>query len=128
MTFPVTCADMPAELRVEALQAALVLMADENRDVLQSLLLFLSDIAKHANMHQMTASNLAVCFAPSLFNMGGARNPSQTPSPRRNRKNPGIPDARELMEQKAAHECLTVMINECKKLFTVSYCQNNLLL
>lgn len=69
---------------------------------------------------QMTSSNLAVCFAPSLFNMGGPRNISQTPSPRRNRKNPGIPDARELMEQKAAHECLAVMINECKKLFTVS--------
>lgn len=68
----------------------------------------------------MTASNLAVCFAPSLFNMGGVRNPNQTPSPRRNRKNIGVPDARELMEQKAAHECLTVMINECKKLFTVS--------
>jgi hypothetical protein len=69
----------------------------------------------------MNASNLAVCFAPSLFNMGGARSINQTPSPRRNRKNPGIPDARELMEQKAAHECLTVMVNECKKLFTVSF-------
>lgn len=67
----------------------------------------------------MNASNLAVCFAPSLFNMGGGRNPTQTPSPRRNRKNAGIPDARELLEQKAAHECLTVMIQECKKLFTV---------
>ncbi|KAL4230817.1 Dynein light chain Tctex-type [Mactra antiquata] len=110
---------VPLDLRLEALQAAVVLMTDENRDVLQSLLLFLSDIAKHASTHQMTASNLAVCFAPSLFNMGGVRNPSQTPSPRRNRKNPGIPDARELMEQKAAHECLTVMINECKKLFTI---------
>ena len=67
----------------------------------------------------MTASNLAVCFGPSLFSIGGFRHPNQTPSPRRNRKNPGIPDARELMEQKAAHECLTLMIEECKRLFTV---------
>ena len=67
----------------------------------------------------MNASNLAVCFAPSLFN--STRNPSQTPSPLRNRKNVGIPDPRELMEQKAAHECLTIMIQECKQLFTVSY-------
>lgn len=111
---------VPIEMRLEALQACVVLMADENRDVLQSLLLFLSDIAKQHQSHQMTASNLAVCFAPSLFNMGGTKNPSQTPSPRRNRKNPGIPDARELMEQKAAHECLTIMITECKKLFTMS--------
>ncbi|XP_052278825.1 uncharacterized protein LOC127877199 isoform X2 [Dreissena polymorpha] len=111
---------VPSDQRLEALQAAVVLMADENRDVLQSLLLFLSDISKHANRHQMTASNLAVCFAPSLFNMGGPRSASQTPSPRRNRKNPGIPDPRELMEQTAAHQCLTLMIQECKKLFTIS--------
>jgi hypothetical protein len=45
--------DVPTEMRVEALQAAVVLMADENRDVLQSLLLFLSDIAKLANKHQV---------------------------------------------------------------------------
>ncbi|XP_052792367.1 uncharacterized protein LOC128226503 isoform X2 [Mya arenaria] len=111
---------VPSEQRLEALQAAILLMNDENRDVLQSLLLFLSDIVKQSDIHQMTASNLAVCFAPSLFNMGGARNPSQTPSPRRNRKSPGIPDARELMEQKAAHECLTLMVQECKRLFTIS--------
>jgi len=70
----------------------------------------------------MTASNLAVCFAPSLFNMGGLKtNPSQSPSPRRVRKNLGVPDTRELMEQKAAHECLTLMITDCKKIFTVSF-------
>ena len=44
---------MPAELRLEALQAAIVLMVDEHRDVLQSLLLFLSDISQYASEHQV---------------------------------------------------------------------------
>ena len=107
---------------MEALQTATVLLPDENREVLQSLLLFLADISHDASEHQMTASNLAVCFAPSLFNMSGTKVVTQSPSPRRPRKNlAGVPDARELQEQKAAHECLTTMILECKKLFIVSH-------
>ena len=64
----------------------------------------------------MTASNLAVCFAPSLFHMYSQNPPS---SPKRGRKTTGsgAPDAKELQEQKAAHECLTVMISEGRKLF-----------
>ena len=64
----------------------------------------------------MTASNLAVCFAPSLFHMFG-QNPSA--SPKRGRKSTGVPDAKELQDQRAAHECLTAMISEGKKLFMV---------
>ncbi|XP_033742751.1 uncharacterized protein LOC117329118 isoform X2 [Pecten maximus] len=111
---------LPAEQRVEALQSSVLLLPDENREVLESLLLFLSDISQHASEHQMTASNLAVCLAPSLFMMGGYKIGSQSPSPRRPRKNLGVPDTRELLEQKAAHECLTMMIVECKKIFTIS--------
>ncbi|OWF48936.1 uncharacterized protein LOC110452430 isoform X2 [Mizuhopecten yessoensis] len=111
---------LPADQRVEALQSSVLLLPDENREVLESLLLFLSDISQHASEHQMTASNLAVCLAPSLFMMGGYKIGSQSPSPRRHRKNLGVPDAREMLEQKAAHECLTTMIVECKKLFTLS--------
>ncbi|XP_046371993.2 rho GTPase-activating protein 7-like isoform X3 [Haliotis rufescens] len=110
---------VPSALRIEAIQAAIVLLPDENREVLQSLLLFLSDISQHADEHQMTASNLAVCFAPSLFNMCGIRN-NQTASPKRNRKNLGAPEARDLLEQKAAHECLTAMVLECKKIFMIA--------
>ena len=112
--------DLPGEQRLEALQSAVVLLPDENREVLQSLLFFLYDISTQAEDHQMTASNLAVCFAPSLFNMSGTKSVTQSPSPRRPRKNLGVPDARELQEQKAAHECLTTLIQECKKLFNVS--------
>lgn len=112
--------DLPSEQRLEALQSAVVLLPDENREVLQSLLFFLYDISTQADDHQMTASNLAVCFAPSLFNMSGTKSVTQSPSPRRPRKNLGVPDARELQEQKAAHECLTTLVQECKKLFNVS--------
>lgn len=68
----------------------------------------------------MNASNLAVCFAPSLFHIYGARN-NPAASPKWGRRQPGIPDYRELQEQKAAHECLTNMITECKKIFMVNY-------
>ncbi|KAK6173294.1 hypothetical protein SNE40_016771 [Patella caerulea] len=106
-------------LRLEAMQAAIILLPDENREVLQALLLFLSDISQQSTVHQMTASNLAVCFGPSLFNIGGLRATS-TPSPKpKHRKNLGVPDAKELMEQKAALECLTYMIIECKKMFMI---------
>ena len=67
----------------------------------------------------MNASNLAVCFAPSLFHMCGPRN-NPNASPRRGRKQMGIPDQRELLDQKAAHECLTQMVIDCKKIFAVS--------
>lgn len=110
---------LPSEQRLEALQSAVVLLPDENREVLQSLLFFLYDISTQADDHQMTASNLAVCFAPSLFNMSGTKSVTQSPSPRRPRKNLGVPDARELQEQKAAHECLTTLVQECKKLFNI---------
>ncbi|XP_062593844.1 rho GTPase-activating protein 7-like [Saccostrea cucullata] len=110
---------LPSEQRLEALQSAVILLPDENREVLQSLLFFLYDISMQAEEHQMTASNLAVCFAPSLFNMSGTKSATQSPSPRRPRKNLGVPDARELQEQKAAHECLTTLIQECKKLFNI---------
>ena len=70
----------------------------------------------------MNASNLAVCFAPSLFHLCGSR-VAPGASPKRHRKKDGIPDQRELQEQKAAHECLTEMIVHCKKIFMV----NNLL-
>ncbi|ESP02126.1 hypothetical protein LOTGIDRAFT_111575, partial [Lottia gigantea] len=107
-------------MRMEAMQAAIILLPDENREVLQALLLFLSDIAQQSTIHQMTASNLAVCFGPSLFTIGGLRTNSSTPSPKpKHRKNLGVPDAKELIEQKSALECLTYMIIESKKLFKI---------
>lgn len=51
----VVTAGMPKDLRLSAIQAAVMLMPDENREVLQSLLLFLSDIAEHSNENQVKA-------------------------------------------------------------------------
>lgn len=56
-----------------------MLLPDENREVLQTLLYFLSDIAS-AEENQMTAGNLAVCLAPSIFHLNVSKKDS--PSPR----------------------------------------------
>ena len=66
---------------------------------------------------QMTASNLAVCFAPSLFNLVNVKS-TASPSLRRNKKQQGVPDSKEILEP--AHECLVFMIKNSKALFTVS--------
>ena len=94
-TFTTIFIDVPPQYRLRALQSAILLLPDENREVLQesslkkrknpkfpknsffdfkifknlkkTLLFFLSDIAACKDYNQMPASNLAVCFAPSLF-------------------------------------------------------------
>uniref|UniRef100_A0A0R3QFN5 Rho-GAP domain-containing protein n=1 Tax=Brugia timori TaxID=42155 RepID=A0A0R3QFN5_9BILA len=65
--------DIPMEMRIEALQHAVLLLPDEHREALQTLLYFLHDIAKHSATNSMTPQNLAVCFAPSLFQLCGSR-------------------------------------------------------
>lgn len=108
---------IPEELRLEAVQAAILLMPDENREVLQSLLEFLQEVCKHSTENQMTATNLAVCFAPSLFHLSTPRSASASPH---RRKTVGVPDLRELNENRAAYECLSSMIVHYKELFTIS--------
>ncbi|XP_022254400.1 stAR-related lipid transfer protein 13-like, partial [Limulus polyphemus] len=107
---------IPVENRKEAIQAAILLMPDENREVLQSLLAFLQEISQCSDENQMTATNLSVCFAPSLFHLTIPRSASASP---RRRKVVGVPDQKELSENRAAHECLTYMINNYRQLFSV---------
>ncbi|XP_076318781.1 uncharacterized protein LOC143229842 isoform X2 [Tachypleus tridentatus] len=107
---------IPIENRKEAVKAAILLMPDENREVLQSLLAFLQEISQCSDENQMTATNLAVCFAPSLFHLTTHRSSSVSP---RRRKTSGVPDQRELNENRAAHECITYMINNYKQLFSI---------
>ncbi|XP_071951332.1 rho GTPase-activating protein 7-like isoform X2 [Antedon mediterranea] len=119
-TFLSIFTSMPKDQRLSALQAAVMLLPDENREVLQSLVLFLSDIATHSQTNQMTPYNLAVCFAPSLFHLSPSPNQQVGTSPRRTRKNfSQRPEQRELSDNIAANECLTLMIKEVKKLFMV---------
>ncbi|PAA86921.1 hypothetical protein BOX15_Mlig000113g3 [Macrostomum lignano] len=100
-----------------AVQAAALLLPDENRQVLQALLYFLNDFADCSDTTQMTPSNLAVCLAPSLFYF-----PHQvaaaTPS-RFRRPGGGAPDPRDLEDHKAAAACLAFMIDCCHRMFTV---------
>lgn len=52
------------------MQSAVLLLPDEHREVLQHLLEFLHNVAENSEYNQMTANNLAVCLAPSLFHGG----------------------------------------------------------
>lgn len=83
---------------------------------------------------QMTASNLAICFAPSLFHVYGIREilPKSSDKPAKHRGVKGGEGGggsqkltppisqNELHEQQAAQECLTFMISYAKELFSVS--------
>ncbi|XP_078403495.1 stAR-related lipid transfer protein 13-like isoform X2 [Cetorhinus maximus] len=111
---------VPKDQRLQALQAAIVLMPDENREVLQSLLYFLSDIAS-VQQNQMTAGNLAVCLAPSLFHLNVPKKESSSPRMMRRRGVLSKPDQRDLNENLAATEGLGHMIAECKKLFQIPH-------
>ncbi|XP_076362828.1 uncharacterized protein LOC143253229 isoform X2 [Tachypleus tridentatus] len=104
--------------RLDALHAAILLMPDENREVLQTLIAFLQEVSKNADENQMTATNLAACLAPSLFHLTTTVNNKRVSS--RRSKTVGVPDQRELNEIRAAHECLTFMIMNYKHLFSVS--------
>lgn len=116
---------MPVDLRPDAVQCVLLLLPDEHREALETLLDFLNHVANNSPYNQMTASNLAVCLAPSLFhfnhgNTTNVTNRSSSVSPRRRKTvATGIPDQRELSENKAAHDCLLYLVKMHRELFMV---------
>uniref|UniRef100_W8AR19 StAR-related lipid transfer protein 13 n=2 Tax=Ceratitis capitata TaxID=7213 RepID=W8AR19_CERCA len=119
-TFAAIFQHLPKDVRLEAVQSAVLLLPDENREILYALLEFLTLVAANAEQNQMTANNLAVCLAPSLFHSSistGAASVSASP---RRRKGAGVPDDKELQEAKASHECLSFMIENYKQIFTAS--------
>lgn len=109
---------LPKEQWLAAAQAATLLLPDENREVLQTLLYFLSDIAS-AKENQMTAGNLAVCLAPSIFHLNVSKKDSPSPRIKSKRSLVGRPGPRDLSENMAATQGLSHMISDCKKLFQV---------
>ncbi|VDM93294.1 unnamed protein product, partial [Litomosoides sigmodontis] len=118
-TFAKIFMHIPIEMRMEALQHAVLLLPDEHREALQTLLYFLHDIAKHSATNSMTSQNLAVCFAPSLFQLCGTTHLNNI-SPTRRHKTigaAGLPTEREVRESRAAQECLVQMIEHCTKIF-----------
>uniref|UniRef100_A0A8C9M5X7 StAR related lipid transfer domain containing 13 n=1 Tax=Panthera tigris altaica TaxID=74533 RepID=A0A8C9M5X7_PANTA len=111
---------VPKEQRLQAVQAAVLLLADESREVLQTLLCFLSDVVNSVEENQMTPMNLAVCLAPSLFHLNLLKKES---SPRVIQKKyaTGKPDQKDLSENLAAAQGLAHMITECDRLFEVPH-------
>lgn len=107
-------------MRLEAVQCAVLLLPDENREILYALLEFLMLVAANAEQNQMTANNLAVCLAPSLFHSTISTGVASVSASPRRRKGAGVPDDKELQEAKASHECLSFMIENYKQIFTAS--------
>ena len=80
----IVVSDVPENMQLQTLQAAIMLLPDENRETLSTLLYFLADVASNFDENQMNASNLATCFAPSLFyqQIGNIRLVSSSASPK----------------------------------------------
>ncbi|KAK3549486.1 hypothetical protein QTP86_002326 [Hemibagrus guttatus] len=110
---------VPKEQRLQAVRAAIMLMADENREVLQTLLCFLSDVTSSVEENQMTPMNLAVCLAPSLFHLNIMKNGNLSPRSIQKKYATGRPDQKDLNENLAATQGLAHMITECNRLFEV---------
>ncbi|XP_062513642.1 stAR-related lipid transfer protein 13-like isoform X3 [Corticium candelabrum] len=114
---------VPREVQLQAMQAVMLLLPDENREALQSLVLFLKDIAEYSSKNKMTAENLAVCFAPSLFSLPGQgqRHSWDGSSKKPKHKSKGHVKAAKDMNDSAVHanNSLALMIKECDTLFTI---------
>lgn len=110
---------VPKEQRLQAVQAAIMLMSDESREVLQTLLCFLSDVTSLVDENQMTPMNLAVCLAPSLFHLNIMKNDNLSPRSIQKKYATGRPDQKDLNENLAATQGLTHMIMECNRLFEI---------
>ncbi|XP_048852222.1 rho GTPase-activating protein 7-like isoform X2 [Brienomyrus brachyistius] len=110
---------VPREQQLQAARASTLLLPDENRQALEALLCFLSDVAAAAPHNQMTCTNLAVCLAPSLFHLSASRRDSSSPRVMHRKQNLGKPDQRDLKENQAATRGLAHMISECRRLFQI---------
>ncbi|XP_043114829.1 stAR-related lipid transfer protein 13 isoform X1 [Puntigrus tetrazona] len=114
---------VPKEQRLQAVQAAIMLMSDENREVLQTLLCFLSDVTSSVQENQMTPMNIAVCLAPSLFHLNILKKDNLAPKAMQMQKKyaAGRPDQKDLNENLAATQGLAHMITECNRLFEIPH-------
>lgn len=118
-TFIVIFQTVSESMRADTLRKVILLLPDENRLALQSLVYFLYDVASHVASNQMSAQNLAVCFAPSLFQLSAACT-AMSPHRRRKTITGGLPSEKELDENRAAQNCLSTMIQLAPSLFTVA--------
>ncbi|KAG8008436.1 StAR-related lipid transfer protein 13 [Nibea albiflora] len=69
----------PKDQQLVAAQAAILLLPDENREALRTLLFFLQDVVAAVDENQMTPTNIAVCLAPSLFHLNTLKRDTNAP-------------------------------------------------
>lgn len=107
----------PKEQQLGAVQAAILLLPDENREALRTLLYFLSEVVSCVEENHMTPTNIAVCLAPSLFHLRAARRDPQLHRSSHRKHSLGRPDQRDLSENLAATQGLAHMISEVHRIF-----------
>ncbi|VDD76175.1 unnamed protein product [Mesocestoides corti] len=119
----------PQACTIDLLRLAMISLPDENRIALQSLLYFLHALANRSSLTQMSALNLAICLAPSLFRFSSLLSTSSPVAPllsnlgsrRRRKLDPlGGLDPKDLAEQTAAQQCLCFLITNAPHLFVVT--------
>ncbi|XP_056586916.1 rho GTPase-activating protein 7 isoform X1 [Triplophysa dalaica] len=109
----------PKDQQFAGVQAAIFLLPDENREALQSLLLFLQEVVACVEENQMTPTNIAVCLAPTLFHLNSFNRERTSMRSRHRKYSLGIPDQRDLSENLAATQGLSHMVTECFRLFQI---------
>jgi hypothetical protein len=100
----------------------MLLLDDESREVIQCLLFFLHDISLNSPTNKMDARNIAICLAPTLLNMNGIKdinNTSQSTSSATNSSSALSNQSMYSRQCNASLDCLTLMIENCKKLFQI---------
>ncbi|XP_060912100.1 LOW QUALITY PROTEIN: rho GTPase-activating protein 7 [Labrus mixtus] len=107
----------PKDQQLAAAQAAILLLPDENREALRTLLFFLRDVVSCVDENQMTPTNLAVCLAPSLFHLNTLKRDVNVTTSSHRKYSLGRPDQRDLSENLAATQGLANMITEAQRLF-----------
>ncbi|XP_035522181.1 rho GTPase-activating protein 7 isoform X2 [Morone saxatilis] len=107
----------PKDQQLVAAQAAILLLPDENREALRTLLFFLQDVVACVDENQMTPTNIAVCLAPSLFHLNTLKRDTNAARSSHRKYSLGRPDQRDLSENLAATQGLANMITEAQRLF-----------
>ncbi|XP_061904850.1 rho GTPase-activating protein 7 isoform X2 [Entelurus aequoreus] len=109
----------PKDQQLVAAQAAILLLPDENREALRTLLSFLRDVVACVEENQMTPTNIAVCLAPSLFHLNALKRDKSAARTSHRKYSHGLPDQRDLSENLAATQGLADMITEAQRLFEI---------
>ncbi|XP_026226928.1 rho GTPase-activating protein 7 isoform X2 [Anabas testudineus] len=107
----------PKDQQLVAVQAAILLLPDENREALRTLFFFLRDVVACVDENQMTPTNIAVCLAPSLFHLNSMKRDTKAARSSHRKYSLGRPDQRDLSENLAATQGLANMITEAQRLF-----------